>query len=199
MSSLCRIRGNGHRRLLTSRLSTIEQAPDLQLDALRSAGTSRIFVETASGARADRLELKAALAYIRPGDTLVVWKLDRLARSITQLISTVETLGRLGCGFRSLTETIDTTTPTGRLVFHIFGALTEFERSIIRERTVAGLAAARARGRRGGRPKAMSEQDVVAAKALIRDGNLTIKEVAERIGVSDATLYKYLSRPRATY
>ncbi|WP_425989919.1 recombinase family protein [Afipia sp. DC4300-2b1] len=179
-----------------ARVSTIDQAPDLQLDALRSVGVSRIFVETASGAKADRSELKAALDYLRSGDTLVVWKLDRLARSITQLISTVETLDRLGCGFRSLTETIDTTTPTGRLVFHIFGALTEFERSIIRERTVAGLAAAKARGRRGGRPKAMSDQDMVAAKALIRDGHLTIKEVAEQLGVSDATLYKYIPRPR---
>ncbi len=180
-----------------ARVSTIDQTPDLQLDALHSAGVSRIFVETASGAKTDRSELKAALDYIRPGDTLVVWKLDRLARSITQLISTVEALDGLGCGFRSLTETIDTTTATGRLVFHIFGALTEFERSIIRERTVAGLIAAKARGRRGGRPKAMSEQDILAAKALIRDGNLTIKEVSERIGVSDATLYKYVPSPRS--
>lgn len=128
--------------------------------------------------------------------TLVVWKLDRLARSITQLISTIELLDRNECGFRSLTEAIDTTTPTGRLVFHIFSALTEFERSIIRERTVAGLAAAKVRGRVGGRPKAMSDQDIAAAKALIRDGNLTIKQIADRIGVSDATLYKYVPHPR---
>jgi DNA invertase Pin-like site-specific DNA recombinase len=181
-----------------ARVSTIDQAPDLQLDALRSAGATRIFVETASGAKSDRPELKAALDYVRPGDALVVWKLDRLARSITQLIATVELLDRSGCGFRSLTEAIDTTTPTGRLVFHIFSALTEFERNIIRERTVAGLDAAKIRGRVGGRPKAMSEQDIVAAKALIRDGNLTIKQVADRMGVSDATLYKYIPNPRST-
>lgn len=181
-----------------ARVSTIDQTFDLQLDALRSAGASRIFVETASGANPDRSELKAALDYIRPGDTLVVWKLDRLARSITQLISTVELLDRLECGFRSLTEMIDTTTPTGRLVFHIFSALTEFERNIIRERTAAGLIAARLRGRRGGRPKAMTDQDIFAAKALIRDGKLTIKQVADRMGVSDATLYKYVPSPRST-
>lgn len=179
-----------------ARVSTIDQAPDLQLDALRSAGVSRIFVETASGAKTDRLELKAALDYIRPEDTLVVWKLDRLARSITQLISTVELLDRKGCGFRSLTEAIDTTTPTGRLVFHIFSALTEFERSIIRERTVAGLEAARARGRKGGRPRALSDHQLIAAKALIRDGSLTITEIAAQLGVSDSTLYKHMPRPR---
>lgn len=179
-----------------ARVSTIDQTPDLQLDALRSAGASRIFVETASGAKADRPELKAALDYVRPGDTLVVWKLDRLARSITQLISTVELLGRKECGFRSLTEAIDTTTPTGRLVFHIFSALTEFERSIIRERTLAGLEAARARGRKGGRPRALSDQQLMAAKALIRDGSLTVAEIATQLGVSDSTLYKHMPRPR---
>ena len=179
-----------------ARVSTIDQAPDLQLDALRSAGATRIFVETASGAKSDRPELKAALDYVRPGDALVVWKLDRLARSITQLIATVELLERNRCGFRSLTEAIDTTTPTGRLVFHIFSALTEFEQSIIRERTVAGLFTAKIRGRIGGRPRAMSEQDIAAAKALIRDSNLTIKQVADRVGVSDATLYKYVPHPR---
>lgn len=181
-----------------ARVSTIDQTPDFQLDALKAAGAFKIFVETASGAKADRSELAAAMDYIRPGDTLVVWKLDRLARSISQLISTMDALDNLGCGFRSLTESIDTTTPTGRLVFHIFGALTEFERSIIRERTAAGLAAAKARGRRGGRPKAMSDEDILVAKALILDGNLTIKQVASRMGVSDATLYKYLPHPRTT-
>ena len=139
-----------------ARVSTFDQSPDLQLDALRSAGCSRIFVETASGANTNRTELAAALAYLREGDTLVVWKLDRLARSISQLITTIDHLSAAACGFKSLTEAIDTTTPTGRLTFHIFSALTEFERSIIRERTLAGLAAAKARGRTGGRPKAMS-------------------------------------------
>ena len=179
-----------------ARVSTIDQTPGPQLDALRSAGVSRIFVETASGAKADRPALKAVLNYVRPGDAVVVLKLDRLARSITQLIATVELLDRNRCGFRSLTEAIDTTTPTGRLVFHIFSALTEFEQSIIRERTVAGLFTAKIRGRIGGRPRAMSEQDIAAAKALIRDSNLTIKQVADRVGVSDATLYKYVPHPR---
>mgnify|MGYP000906816712 CR=1 FL=1 len=179
-----------------ARVSTIDQTPGPQLDALRSAGVSRIFVETASGAKADRPELKAVLNYVRPGDAVVVLKLDRLAGSITQLIATVELLDRNRCGFRSLTEAIDTTTPTGRLVFHIFSALTEFEQSIIRERTVAGLFTAKIRGRIGGRPRAMSEQDIAAAKALIRDSNLTIKQVADRVGVSDATLYKYVPHPR---
>lgn len=179
-----------------ARVSTADQSLDLQLDALEAASVIKIFVETASGTRADRSELKAALDYIRPGDMLVVWKLDRLARSIVQLISTIETLDRRNVGFRSLTESIDTTTPTGRLIFHIFGALTEFERSIIRERTIAGLTAAKARGRCGGRPPAMSGQDIMAAKALISDGNLTIKEIADCFGVSDATLYKYIPRPR---
>ena len=181
-----------------ARVSTADQTPDLQINALTLAGCSRIFLETASGADAARVELAAALNYIRPGDTLVVWKLDRLARSITKLIGTIEQLNEAGCGFTSLTEAIDTTTPTGKLVFHIFGALTEFERSIIRERTVAGLAAAKARGRRGGRPRALSDQSIGAAKALIKDGSLTIAEIAVQLGVSDATLYKYIPHPRST-
>ncbi|RTL67096.1 MAG: recombinase family protein [Pseudonocardiaceae bacterium] len=179
-----------------ARVSTTDQTPDLQIDALKSAGAHRIFIETASGAKTDRPQLAAALDYLRPGDTLAVWKLDRLARSIRQLIDTIDALDREGCGFRSLTEAIDTTTPTGKLTFHIFGALTEFERSIIRERTVAGLAAAKARGRRGGRPRVMSDSMIVAAKAMIRDGSMTIKEIADQLGVSDGTLYKYIPHPR---
>lgn len=179
-----------------ARVSTTDQTPDLQIDALKSAGAHRIFIETASGAKSDRPQLAAALDYLRPGDALVVWKLDRLARSIRQLIDTIDALDGAGCGFRSLTEAIDTTSPTGKLVFHIFGALTEFERSIIRERTIAGLAAAKARGRRGGRPRVMSENMILAAKAMIRDGSMTIKEIADQLGVSDGTLYKYIPHPR---
>jgi len=179
-----------------ARVSTADQTPDLQIDALKSAGAHRIFIETASGAKTDRPQLVAALDYLRPGDTLAVWKLDRLARSIRQLIDTIDALDREGCGFRSLTEAIDTTTPTGKLTFHIFSALTEFERSIIRERTVAGLAAAKARGRRGGRPRVMSDSMIVAAKAMIRDGSMTIKDIASQLGVSDGTLYKYIPHPR---
>jgi len=180
-----------------ARVSTSDQTPDLQIDALKSAGCSRIFVETASGADNQRSELAAALDYLRPGDTFVVWKLDRLARSISKLIGTIEQLGNQGCGFRSLTEAIDTTTPTGKLVFHVFGALTEFERNIIRERTIAGLESAKARGRKGGRPRALSNQQLSVAKALLRDGSLTIAEIAGQLGVSDATLYKYIPHPRA--
>src|SRR4028119_1874085 len=133
-----------------ARVSTREQNQALQLDALEAAGCGRVYTETASGAQRDRPELKAALDYAREGDTLVVWKLDRLARSIRQLIETVEDLERQGIGLRSLTEAIDTATPGGRLVFHVFAALAEFERSVIRERTAAGLAAGRARGGGGG-------------------------------------------------
>lgn len=181
-----------------ARVSTLDQNSNLQHDALTAAGCSRVFVETASGASTDRSQLASALDYLREGDTLVVWKLDRLARSIRQLIETVDRLERSKIGFRSLTEAIDTTTPSGKLVFHIFGALTEFERSIIRERTIAGLAAAKARGRRGGRPIKLGDQQLFAAKALLRDGSLTIAEVANQLGVSDATLYKYIPHPRSS-
>jgi DNA invertase Pin-like site-specific DNA recombinase len=143
-----------------ARVSTQDQSPALQLDALRAAGCNRIFEEKASGAQRDRPELKAALDYIRDGDVLAVWKLDRLARSLGQLIDTVDSLKERGIGFRSLTEQIDTTTPAGKLTFHIFGAMAEFERSIIRERTRAGLDAARARGRMGGRPRALTLKDL---------------------------------------
>ena len=130
------------------------------------------------------------------GDTLVVWKLDRLARSLKQLIETVEALGLQGIGLRSLTEAIDTTTSGGRLVFHLFAALAEFERGVIRERTLAGLQAARARGRTGGRPPALKPKDLAAAKALLRDPEITVAEVARRLGVVPSTLYRHLPRAR---
>jgi DNA invertase Pin-like site-specific DNA recombinase len=161
-----------------ARVSTQDQKPELQLDALRLAGCEKLFTEKASGAQRERPQLQAALDYMRQGDALVVWKLDRLARSLKQLIETVEELEQRGIGFRSLTESIDTTTSGGRLVFHIFAALAEFERSIIRDRTRAGLDAARARGRVGGRPSALSEKDRVIVAALLRDPSLTVKEIA---------------------
>lgn len=179
-----------------ARVSTQDQKPELQLDALCKAGCEKIFEEKASGAQRDRPELKAALAYLREGDTLVLWKLDRLARSLKQLIETVEALEDRKIGFRSITENIDTTTPGGRLVFHIFGALAEFERSIIRERTSAGLAAARARGKVGGRPPALTEADVRAATVLLSDRSMAVKDVAKRMGVSVSTLYKYIPKAR---
>jgi Site-specific recombinases, DNA invertase Pin homologs len=175
-----------------ARVSTQDQKPELQLDALTAAGCEKVFEEKASGAQRDRPQLQAAIDYMRAGDTLVVWKLDRLARSVKQLIETVEGLDARGIGFRSFTEAIDTTTPGGKLVFHIFGALAEFERSIIRERTKAGLASARARGRLGGRPPALSPEDMAAARALLSDPDITVGAVARRLGVAPSTLYRHL-------
>lgn len=174
-----------------ARVSTHDQDPTLQLDALERVGCERVFTETASGAQRDRPDLKAALDYMRPGDTLVVWRLDRLARSMKQLIETVEGLETREVGFCSITESIDTNTSGGKLVFHIFGALAEFERSIIQERTRAGLAAARARGRTGGRPPVLDKKDRAAAIALLRDPDIPVKEVARRLGISVAALYHH--------
>jgi len=180
-----------------ARVSTQDQKPALQRDALTATGCEKLFEETASGAQRDRPQLQAAIDYMRAGDTLVVWKLDRLARSMKQLIETVEGLDARGIGFRSLTEAIDTTTPGGKLVFHIFGALAEFERSIIRERTKAGLASARARGRLGGRPPALSPEDLAAARALLSDPEITVDAVARRLGVAPSTLYRHLPGGRS--
>lgn len=180
-----------------ARVSTQDQKPELQLDTLQQAGCEKVFIEKASGAQRDRPQLKAALDYVRAGDTLVVWKLDRLARSLKQLIETLELLESREIGFRSLTETIDTTSSGGRLIFHIFAALAEFERSLIKERTKAGLAAARARGRLGGRPPSLSEDDLVIATALLRDPDITVEEVARRLKVSASTLYRHLPGGRS--
>jgi len=175
-----------------ARVSTQDQNPALQLDALQAAGCEKLFVEKASSAQRDRPELLAALDYLRTGDSLVVWKLDRLARSLKQLIETVELLESRSIGLRSLTEAIDTTTAGGKLVFHVFGALAEFERSIIRERTKAGLDAARARGKKGGRPPALVAKDLAAAKAMLSDPEITMEEVAKRLRVAPSTLYRHL-------
>jgi DNA invertase Pin-like site-specific DNA recombinase len=180
-----------------ARVSTQDQDPDLQIRALTEAGCEKIFSEKASGAQRDRPELTALLANVRQGDTLVVWKLDRLARSLKQLLETVEGLEQRGIGFKSVTEAIDTTTPGGRLVFTIFGALAEFERSIIRERTIAGLQAARAHGRVGGRPRSLGASDITAALSLLANPEISVKEVAKRIGCSPATLYRYLPAAKA--
>ncbi len=180
-----------------ARVSTRDQNAALQREALAKAGCDRVFEEAASGAQRDRPQLMAALDYVRAGDTLIVWKLDRLARSLKQLIETVEELERRNIGFRSLTEAIDTTTTGGRLVFQIFGALAEFERGLIRERTNAGLEAARAQGRFSGRPTKITEKDIQAAKALLSGTDLTVEEAARRVGVSPATLYRHLPAARA--
>jgi DNA invertase Pin-like site-specific DNA recombinase len=180
-----------------ARVSTQEQDLSLQLDALQATGCDKVYTEKASGAQRDRPQLQAALEYMRDQDTLVVWKLDRLARSLKQLIETVEDLGARGIGLRSLTESLDTTTSGGRLVFHLFAALAEFERSIIRERTLSGLQAARRRGRTGGRPPALTHQDLAEARALLRDPEITVTQVAKRLGVAPSTLYRHLPGGRS--
>ena len=167
-----------------ARVSTVDQNLALQRDALTEAGCQKIFTEQMSGAVTDRPALHDALEFARSGDTLIVWKLDRLARSMKQLIETVETLRVRGIGFRSLTEALDTTTAQGRLVFHMFGALAEFERSLIRERTQAGLAAARRAGRTGGRPPKLTDDDIEAAKAMLANPDIGVTQIAHRLGVS---------------
>lgn len=181
-----------------ARVSTRDQKPQLQTDALQQAGCERIFEETASGAKRDRPELKAALDYMRAGDSLVVWKLDRLARSTRQLLETVELLEQRGIGLKILTQNMDTTSAGGRLIFTVFSAIAEFEREIIRERTRAGLDAARARGRTGGRPRALSDKDLKEARALLADPEITVEDVARRLGVGSSTLYRYLPAARHT-
>lgn len=176
------------------RVSTIEQDPASQLDAMTAAGVdpSRVFVEYASGGRDDRPELAAVLAVLRPGDTLVVWRLDRPGRSMPHLIKTVTELGERGIGFCSLTEAIDTSTAGGVLLFGIMASLAEFERRLIRERTMAGLAAARSRGKLGGRPTVMTPEKIEVAQRMLVEGQ-DKAVIARTIGVSGPTLYNYLS------
>lgn len=180
-----------------ARVSTQDQDLALQIDALTKEGCEKIFQEKASGAQRDRPELKAALSYMREGDILIVWKLDRLARSMKQLIETVEDFESRGIGLKSLQDPIDTSSASGKLVFHIFAALAEFERGVIRDRTNAGLKSARERGRIGGRPRLLSNRDLQAAKALLRNPAITVAEVAKRLGVSISTLYNHLPAARA--
>jgi len=178
-----------------ARVSTQDQTLDLQKDALKNAGCVHIFEDTASGVKAERPGLAEALNFARKGDSVVVWKLDRLGRSLNHLIETVTALHKRQIGFKSLTENIDTTTSTGKLVFHIFGALAEFERDIIRDRTQAGLLAARARGRVGGRPKITSlnhVKKVALVQQLYTDKSNTIAEICQTLRISRATLYRYI-------
>jgi DNA invertase Pin-like site-specific DNA recombinase len=163
-------------------VSTTDQQPQLQVDALTAAGCYRVFTETASGARGDRPVLEQVLDQLRPGDTLVVWKLDRLGRTLRHLVDTVAGLADRGIGFRSLQEAIDTTTPGGKLVFHVLAALAEFERDLVRERTSAGLAAARARGRRGGRPSVLSGSKLRMAQDMYGSGRYTVATIAKTLG-----------------
>jgi DNA invertase Pin-like site-specific DNA recombinase len=178
-----------------ARVSTNEQHLDLQPDALLKAGVSpkHLYTDTITGTKQERPGLEAALSHLRAGDTFVVWRLDRLGRSLTHLIETVSSLQKQHIGFKSLTENIDTVTTTGQLVFHIFGALAEFERNLIKERTMAGLAAARARGRTGGRPKLNPAVSKVAmAKKLYADRTNSISDICKILHISRATLYRYI-------
>lgn len=182
-----------------AKVSTQEQNLDLQIIALEEAGCKKIFTEKASGGQRDRPELMAAMNYIRPEkDVLVVWKLDRLARSLKQLVETIEKFEAQKIGFLSLTESINTTTSDGRLIFHIFASLAEFERSIIRERTTAGLIAAKQNGRTGGRPSALKEKDLAIAKTLLQDPSITVEDVAKRMQVAPSTLYRYFQGGRSS-
>ena len=175
-----------------ARVSTWDQNSDLQVDALTEIGCTRIFTDHASGTRTDRPQMEACLDYVRPGDTVVVWRLDRLGRSLRHLVDTVSGFEERGVGFRSLTEAIDTTTTTGRLVFHIFCALAEFERDLIVDRTQAGLAAARTRGKVAGRKPKLSPHQVALAQRLHKDGQHNVSEIAKVLGVSRATIYRHL-------
>jgi DNA invertase Pin-like site-specific DNA recombinase len=178
-----------------ARVSTDEQNLDLQRDALLKAGVASkdIYTDKVTGVKADRPGLNLALTHLRDGDTLIVWRLDRLGRSLKHLIETVTTLKEQGISFKSLTENIDTSTATGTLVFQIFGALAEFERNLIKERTVAGLNAARARGRTGGRPKQnLNAGKITLAKKFYTDNSLSIPDILKTLNISKSTLYRWV-------
>ena len=179
-----------------ARVSTNEQNLDLQRDALKKAGCEKVYVEQASGSKSSRPELAKTIDMLREGDTLVVWRLDRLGRSLKHLIELVTELEESGIGFKSLTESMDTTTNNGKLIFHIFGALAEFERNLIRERTQAGLAAARARGRKGGRPPALDDERKAMAINLYNSGEHSVEEICQTMGISRPTLYTYLRKAK---
>lgn len=174
------------------RTSKKDQNPDLQRRELEDFGCKKVFEEQISSRKADRPELRAALDYCREGDELVVWKLDRFGRSLKELIELVNGVRERGIEFVSLRESLDTTTPGGKLVFHVFGAVAEFERDIIRERTIAGLEAARARGRKGGRKPVMDEKKLALASKMLKNKEIPVGEVCEAVGVSRSTLYRHL-------
>lgn len=181
------------------RVSKQEQNEELQIDALKEAGCDKCFLDKMTGSKAERKGLIEALVYLRPGDTFVVWKLDRAGRSLTHLIELLKELKERGIEFISLTEQIDTTTPSGKLIFHLMGALAEFERDLIRERTTAGLAAARARGRVGGRPRKLKTNGKVAlARRMFADQSHSIPEICAALGISRATLYRYVKEAKTT-
>jgi DNA invertase Pin-like site-specific DNA recombinase len=177
-----------------ARVSTADQTLDLQRDALQRAGCVKTFTDTASGAKAERKGLQEAIEYVQEGDVLVVWRLDRLGRSLKDLIEIISRLDARKIGFKSLTKNIDTTTSGGKLIFHIFGALAEFERNLIKERTNAGLLAARERGRKGGRPKSLTDKKIEMAKKMYADKTNSIEEIAKILGVSRITLWRHVKK-----
>jgi DNA invertase Pin-like site-specific DNA recombinase len=177
-------------RIGYARVSTYDQTLDLQRDVLKKAKCRQIYEEYASGKNTARPQLEACLKSLRERDTLIVWRLDRLGRSLGDLIQLIQELQTRGIAFASLTERIDTRSPTGQLVFHMFGALAEFERNLIRERTMAGLKAARARGRKGGRPRKLTPKDLKTVRALLRSGDVPVSTIAEQFRVARSTLYR---------
>jgi DNA invertase Pin-like site-specific DNA recombinase len=184
-------------RIGYARVSTIDQSLDLQRDALDRAGCVQVYEENGSGKTADRPQLSAVMKALRPGDCLVVWRLDRLGRNLSDLVTLVGEMDRRGVNFESITENLETHSVTGKLIFHIFAALAEFERSLIRERTMAGLKAARARGRMGGRPAKLSPRQVETLRAMLAAGKVPVLEVARVFGIGKSTLYRHIAEPAA--
>jgi DNA invertase Pin-like site-specific DNA recombinase len=184
-------------RIGYARVSTEDQTLDLQRDALKRAKCREIYEEHVSGKNAARPQLEACLKSLREGDTLIVWRLDRLGRSLGDLIHLTHEFKARGVGFASLTEQIDTRSPTGQLVFHVIGALAEFERNLIRERTLAGLKAARARGRKGGRPKKLSPKELKTIRTLLRSNEVPVQDIAAQFGVNRSTLYRNITASTA--
>lgn len=176
-----------------ARVSTDDQNLDLQYDALKKADCEKFYDDKITGAKIERPGLDAAIDYARNGDVIVVWRLDRLSRSLKDIIDVVARLDSKGIGLKSLHESIDTTTSSGKLIFHIFGALAEFERNLIRERTHAGLKAARARGKMGGRPKKLTPDKVKLVNELYKEKQRSIKQICDLIGISKPTLFKYVT------
>ena len=186
-----------NQRIGYARVSTDDQSLDLQRDALQRAECTLVYEETFSGKNAERPELQQCLKALRPGDTLSVWRLDRLGRSLPDLVRIMTELEQRGVAFESLTEKIDTGSATGKLVFHLFAALSEFERNLIRERTQAGLVAARARGRKGGRPPKLDDKQIYEIQRLMKDPQIPVRQIAERYNVSRATIYNVAPRTTA--
>jgi DNA invertase Pin-like site-specific DNA recombinase len=180
-----------------ARVSTADQRHDLQLAALKAAGCGRIFTDTASGSFDDRPGLREALAALRPGYVLVIWKLDRLSRSLKHLLETVTDLGQRGIGLKSVTEQLDTTSPAGKMIFALLGAMAELERDVLIQRTKAGLLAAREKGRIGGRPPKLDDRKTAAARRLLADPDMRVEDVCVAVGCSKSTLYRHLSRVSA--